>query len=121
MSLYYILILLAIVLLLLLPFGLWIRLKLAGIKLSLIELAKMRLRLLPVNQVVICMLIGAKAGIFIQCTDIENHIKAGGNIENVITNMVSAKTAGFALSFKTACEADLQKLNIVDALKKEYS
>ena len=59
----------------------------------------------------------AKAGIEIHMDALEEHSMAGGNVEHVITKLISAKNKEKHLSFKEACTLDLARKEVTKKLK----
>lgn len=99
------------------PFRLWVTAIFSGVRVSLLDLIYMKLRRVAPAPVVRAMIMAAKAGIVIQVDALEAHSMAGGNVENVVTGMIIAKKKSVQLSFKEACQMDLDRKD----LKKEFS
>lgn len=108
-----------IIVLYLIPIGLWFSALVSGVRLSLMELLLMRLRRSPVKDVVMGLIASAKGGLNLNRDELEALALSGGNIQNVVNGMIAAKRAGFPLSFKNAIKADSQGLDIVNSVKEK--
>ena len=98
-----------IVLVFLVPFGLWLMAKRAGVHITLLDLMYMKMRRLKTAAIVRSMIMAAEAGIEVQLESLEAHSMAGGNVESVVSLMIIAKNKNKQLSFEEACEKDLAK------------
>jgi uncharacterized protein YqfA (UPF0365 family) len=87
--------------------GIWIRARVADAPVSMITMIAMRLRGVPVAQVVDARITATKAGIRIESDPIEAHYSAGGDVNNVILSLIAASKAGIALDWNRACAIDL--------------
>jgi uncharacterized protein YqfA (UPF0365 family) len=105
------------ILLFFVPFGLWLTAKISGVRISLLDLIYMKIRRVAPSPIVRSMIMAAKAGIKIQMEALEAHSMAGGNVENVVTDMLIAKNKNVQLSFREACQMDLARKD----LSKELS
>jgi uncharacterized protein YqfA (UPF0365 family) len=114
-------IVLFLIVLYLIPIGLWFSATVAGVRISLIELLLMRLRRSPVKDVVMGLIASTKGGLNLSRDELEAFALFGGNIRNVVNGMIASKRAGFPLSFKNAVKADSQGLDIVDLVKEKLS
>ena len=88
-------------------FGIWLRARIANAPVSLGKLIGMRLRRVPVAQVVDARITAVKAGIEIATDPLEAHFLAGGNIDQVILALIAADKAGIELDYNRACAIDL--------------
>lgn len=100
------------ILLFYLPFGLWLKARIAGVRISLLDLIYMKVRRVAPSPIVRSMIMAAKAGIDIQKDAFEAHSLAGGNIENVVSGMIIARNKNVKLSFKKACKLDLARKDL---------
>ena len=102
------------------PFMVWIVAKNAGVNVPLWQLFLMRLRKSPVPKIVNCLIIADKAGLKdVTYRGLENHFLAGGNIDNVVTALVTAKKANIDLTFQLATAFDLAGKDIVKAVQEK--
>ena len=108
-----------LMLLYLLPIGLWFAATVAGLRISLMELLLMRMRRSPVEEIVKGLIASNKGGVNLNRDELEAFALSGGNIQNVVNGMIAAKRAGFPLSFVNATKADAQGLDIVESVKKK--
>lgn len=95
------------VLLFFVPFGLWLKAKISGVPMTLLDLIYLKMCRVAPSPIVKSMILAAKEGIEIQKEALEDHSRAGGNVENVVTGMIIAKRKKAHLSFKEACQLDL--------------
>ena len=98
------------------PIGIWITARIAGVKISLLELIYMKMCRVAPAPIVRSMIMAAKAGIEIRMDDLEAHSQAGGNVENVVTGMIIAKNKNEHLSFQEACRRDLASKDFTDGM-----
>ena len=99
------------------PFGLWINARASGVPVKMMSLIGMRFRRISPQKIVSAFIRGRKAGLEVTTDLLENHYLAGGNVERVVTALVSAKQAGIVLSFKTACAIDLAGRDVLQAVQ----
>ncbi len=100
------------------PFFLWFSAKVSGVKISLIQLALMRIRKVPPTTIVKTMIEAHKAGIPDVTRDgLEAHYLAGGHIEQVVHALVSASKAEMDLSFQMATAIDLAGRDVFQAVQ----
>ncbi len=99
------------------PFLLWISAKVSGVNISLIQLFLMRIRKVPPQAIVRCMIEAHKAGLTqVQRDGLEAHYLAGGHIERVVHALVSAAKANIDLSFQMATAIDLAGRDVFEAV-----
>lgn len=103
------------------PIGTWFTAKLAGVRLTLLELVFMRLRKSPVTEIVNGLIMSAEAGVVLDRDQLEAHGLAGGNISNVVAGMILAKEAGLNLSFQTAAALDFKGVKISESVINELN
>lgn len=101
------------------PVGLWLSAKISGVKISLLELTFMKSRKSPIEDIIRGMIESSKAGIPISRMNLEAHALAGGNIQNLVHGLVAAKKAGLELKYNKACSADLNGIDLLEAIKQE--
>ena len=76
------------------PFFLWISAKVSGVKISLLQLVLMRIRNVPPNIIVPCLIEAHKAGLSTITRDnLEAHYMTGGHVQRVVHALVSASKA----------------------------
>ncbi|MBA3849120.1 MAG: hypothetical protein C0502_03890 [Opitutus sp.] len=88
-------------------FSVWLRARLAGAPVSMINLIAMRLRQVPYSLVTDARITARKAGIDISVDEIEAHFLAGGNVIPTIQALIAAEKAGISLNWNRACAIDL--------------
>jgi uncharacterized protein YqfA (UPF0365 family) len=88
-------------------FSVWLRARLAGAPVSMLNLVAMRLRQVPYSLVTDARVTARKAGIDISIDDIEAHFLAGGNVIPTIQALIAAEKAGISLNWNRACAIDL--------------
>ncbi len=87
--------------------GVWIRARVAGAPIGLLQLVFMRLRGVPPALVVDARITALKAGLQITSDFLEAHYLAGGNIVHTVQALIAADKAGIPLDWKKACAIDL--------------
>ena len=112
------LVLLAVVLFFIfVPVGLWISALASGVKIGIIQLVGMRLRRVAPARIVLPMIKATKAGIPVKTNQLEAHLLAGGNVDNVINAMIAAERAEIAMTFEKASAIDLAGRDVFEAVK----
>ena len=96
---------------------LYIRAKVSGAPVRLMELVGMRFR--KVNSLVIVnsRIQAMRAGLNITQAEMESHMLAGGNVQRVILAMIAANKANIELPWRTARAIDLAGRDILDAVQ----
>ncbi len=101
--------------------GTWIRAMVSGAPVSMGTLIAMRLRGVPVTQIVDARITAVKAGLPIDTDPLEAHYLAGGNVNSVILALIAADKARIALDFDQARAIDLATKGtgktVLDAVK----
>lgn len=101
----------------LIPVRLWVAAWSSGAKVGIGELIGMRLRRVSPGAVVNPRIAAVKAGLSVPTNTLESHYLAGGNVERVVTVLISADKAGLGLDFKQAAAIDLAGRDVLDAVK----
>lgn len=97
-----------ILLIVLLNFGaIWVRAWSAGAPVGFMEMISLRLRSVPVGQVVDTRITAVKSGLNVTIDDLSTHHLAGGNIVMVTQALIAARKAAIHLEFDRACAIDL--------------
>ena len=112
-----IIILFILILLAVIPFGLWISAISAGVKVSLVSLVAMKLRRVPPVKIILPLIKADKAGIDVEQNQLEAHYLAGGNVDRVVDALIAADKARILLPFDRAAAIDLAGRNVLDAVK----
>ena len=100
------------------PFFLWISARVSGVKISLMQLFLMRIRNVPASLIVRALIEAHKAGLNdVTRDDLEAHYLAGGNVEKVVHELVSASKANIDLGFKMATAIDLAGRDVFQAVQ----
>ncbi len=87
--------------------GTYIKARLNGAPVSVINLLGMRLGGVPYGLVVEARITAVKAGIPLEADKIAAHYLAGGNVVPTVQALVAAQKAGIALNWDRACAIDL--------------
>ncbi|MBN2215628.1 MAG: flotillin-like protein FloA [Bacteroidales bacterium] len=110
-------IILLILILYLVPIGLWFQALVSGVRISLIQLIFMRWRKVPPSIIVRALIEATKAGLGeIKRDALEAHYLAGGHVEKVVHALVSAAKANIDLSFNMATAIDLAGRDVFEAV-----
>src|SRR5690606_33534545 len=88
-------------------FGTWLKARLNGAPVSVLNLLGMRLGGVPYGLVVDARITAVKAGIPLESDLIAAHYLAGGNVVPTVQALVAAQKAGIALNWNRACAIDL--------------
>src|SRR5687768_245419 len=87
--------------------GVWLKARLNGAPVSVLNLLGMRLGGVPYGLVVDARITAVKAGIPLETDKIAAHYLAGGNVVPTVQALVAAQKAGIALNWDRACAIDL--------------
>ena len=98
-------------------FGIWLRARLSGVRVTYSKLIGMSLRKVRGSVLVDSMIMGTKAGITLDMDKLEGHYLAGGNVPRVVQALVGASKANIDLSFEKAAAIDLAGRDVLDAVK----
>ena len=101
----------------LIPVGLWIAARAAGVKIRIRDLIGMRLRKVSPTVIVNAQINAAKAGLSLNTDELEAHYLARGNVPNVVKALIAADKANISLDFKRAAAIDLAGRDVLDAVK----
>ncbi|HTX02339.1 MAG TPA: flotillin-like protein FloA [Candidatus Acidoferrales bacterium] len=99
------------------PLGMWIRTLAAGVPLSILSLIRMRLIGIPPGTIVTNLVRARKAGLTLTIDQLQSHLLAGGNIDNVTLAMIAAQRAQIPLEWQRAAAIDLAGRNVLEALQ----
>jgi uncharacterized protein YqfA (UPF0365 family) len=105
------------VILYLVPVGLWISALLSGAHVSMFTLIGMRLRKVPPHDIVRSRISAVKAGLPLSIGQLEAHYLAGGHVSNVVVALISADKARINLPFERAAAIDLAGRNVLEAVQ----
>jgi uncharacterized protein YqfA (UPF0365 family) len=101
--------------------GIWVRAWISGAYVPMGTLIAMRLRGVPVAQIVEARITAVKAGLPTETDPLEAHYLAGGNVNQVILALIAAEKAGIPLNFDHARAIDLATKGtgktVLDAVK----
>lgn len=97
--------------------AIWIQAVFSGVKISLIELALMRVRKVDPATIANAMVAATKAGLQLNTKEMEAHYLAGGNVVRVTNALISADKANIELDFKAATAIDLAGRDVLEAVK----
>src|SRR3954463_8082598 len=88
-------------------FGTWLKARLNGAPVSVLNLLGMRLGGVPYSLVVDARITAVKAGIPLDADQIASHYQAGGNVVPTVQALIAAQKAGITLPWDRACAIDL--------------
>jgi len=101
----------------LVPLGLWIAARAAGVRVRIVgDLVAMRLRRVPQRVVIEPLIMATKAGLTLTLSDLEAHYLAGGRVNRVAEALVSADKASIPLTFQRAAAIDLAGRDVLQAV-----
>ena len=99
------------------PLNLWISALASGVHVSIFTLMGMRIRRVPPAKIVGPLIKAEKAGLNMQISKMEAHCLAGGNLDRVITALITARGANIKLDFPEACAIDLAGRDVLQAVQ----
>ena len=97
--------------------GLYVRARVSGAKVGLVDLMGMRLRKVNALAIVNARIQASRAGLDVSTREMESHVLAGGDVQRVINAMIAASKANIDLAWKTATAIDLAGRDILDAVQ----
>lgn len=97
-------------------FNLYIQAAVSNASVSLLELIGMRLRKVDLRTIVLNRIRAVKAGLDISTNQMENFYLSGGRVSNVVSAMISARSAKIPLAWDTAAAIDRAGRDIMDAV-----
>jgi uncharacterized protein YqfA (UPF0365 family) len=95
---------------------LWIQSLLAGAKIGILDMIRMKLLNLDYALIVRQKIALVQAGVKVQTQDLEAHVLARGNLQKTVTAVIAAHKAGLDLPWKVAAAIDLAGRNVLDAV-----
>lgn len=101
----------------LIPIRVWFRALVSGAYISVGRLIGMKLRKIKLNMVVEAYIMAKKSGINIDINEIETHYMAGGDINKVVSALISAHSAKIALTCDAAKAIDLAGRDVLEAVR----
>jgi uncharacterized protein YqfA (UPF0365 family) len=114
-------VLLAICLIILLIFfsflRLWIQALLAGAKIGILDLIRMKLLGVNYQMIVQQKIALVQAGVPVKTQEMEAHVLSKGNVPRVATAVIAAHKAGMDLPWRTAAAIDLAGRNVLEAVQ----
>ncbi|WP_038031951.1 flotillin-like protein FloA [Thermonema rossianum] len=100
------------------PISLWITAQFSGVNVGLLNMTFMRIRRVPPRVIVDALITAEKAGLRgITADALESHYLAGGNVQKVISALISADKANIELSFEQAAAIDLAGRDVFEAVQ----
>ena len=112
-----VLVALVIATLVIVPTNVWFRALASGAHVSMFRLIGMKIRKINYKQLVNIYIVSQKAGLKIPISELETHLMAGGNIQNIVNAMIAAHSAKISLSLEQAKAIDLAGRDVVEAVK----
>ncbi len=95
----------------------WVRARVSGAPVSIVNLVGMKLRKVSPLLIVGARIMAVKAGLEVSTNDLETHFLAGGNVNKVVRALIAADKANIELTFKTAAAIDLAGRDVLDAVR----
>lgn len=108
---------LIVVMLIVVPINVWFRALASGAHVSMLRLIGMKMRKVDYKKLVDIYIVSQKAGLDIPIVELETHLMAGGNIENVVDALIAAHSAKLDLTLEQAKAIDLAGRDVVEAVK----
>ena len=106
-----------LVVLTMVPIGLWVTAFFSGVKVRMSDLIGMRLRRVKPRRIVNPMIKATKAGMGLNISSVEGHYLAGGNVDAVVDALIAAQRADIQLNFEEAAAIDLAGRDVLEAVQ----
>jgi len=94
------------------PFGLYFKAKVSGVKVSLFEIFKLRFRKIPPYLIIDWCKKLSDNNIEFEFKKLVKYYTDGVELDNVVNGLIEANKNHLNLSFEKACEADLENIDI---------
>lgn len=99
------------------PMNLWVSALASGVHVSIFTLVGMRIRSVSPRKIVTPLIKAEKAGLKMEISKMEAHYLAGGNLDRVVTALITARGANIQLGFNEACAIDLAGRDVLQAVQ----
>ena len=99
------------------PLSLWVSALASGVHVSIFTLIGMKIRRVSPAKIVGPLIKAEKAGLSMEISKMEAHYLAGGNLDRVITALITARGANIKLDFPEACAIDLAGRDVLQAVQ----
>ena len=99
------------------PLNLWISALASGVHVSIFTLVGMKIRRVSPAKIVTPLIKAEKAGLNMEISKMEAHYLAGGNLDRVVTALITARGANIKLDFPEACAIDLAGRDVLQAVQ----
>ncbi|MGL5530488.1 MAG: flotillin-like protein FloA [Culicoidibacterales bacterium] len=106
-----------VILLTIIPVGLWITARFSNVQVPISTLIGMRFRRVAPARIINPLIKATKAGLDLEIDKLEAHYLAGGNIDTVINALIAAQRANIPLEFEQAVAIDLAGRNVLEAVQ----
>ena len=106
-----------LVVLTMVPIGLWVTAFFSGVKVRMSDLIGMRLRRVKPRRIVNPMIKATKAGMGLNIGSVEGHYLAGGNVDAVVDALIAAGRADIEFNFEEAAAIDLAGRDVLEAVQ----
>lgn len=113
----FVLVVFLLVVLTMVPIGLWVTAFFSGVKVRMSDLIGMRLRRVKPRRIVNPMIKATKAGMGLNIGSVEGHYLAGGNVDAVVDALIAAQRADIELNFEEAAAIDLAGRDVLEAVQ----
>jgi uncharacterized protein YqfA (UPF0365 family) len=107
----------ALLVVVLMFFKVYIRAWMSGARVSMAQLVGMALRRVPGHIIVDARIRVIKAGMSLEADPLEAHYLAGGDVINVVNALIAADKANMQLDFRQASAIDLAGRDVLDAVR----
>jgi uncharacterized protein YqfA (UPF0365 family) len=97
---------------------LWIQSFLAGAKVGILDMIRMKLLNVDYNMIVRQNIALTQAGVKVPTRDMEAHVLSRGNVQKVTSAVIAAHKAGMDLPWRTAAAIDLAGRDVYEAVKR---
>jgi uncharacterized protein YqfA (UPF0365 family) len=99
------------------PIGLYITAAFSDAYVGITKLIAMRLRKIQPRNIVLPYIASVKAGLKLKTDWLEAHYLSGGNVQRVVTALITAFKANMDLTFEKCAAIDLAGRNVLEAIK----
>ncbi|MQF82690.1 UPF0365 family protein [SAR202 cluster bacterium AD-802-E10_MRT_200m] len=99
------------------PVGLWLSALFAGVRVGIGTLIGMRLRRVPPHAIILPKISAHKAEVDLDIGQMEAHYLAGGNVAHVVQALISADRANIELPWRRATAIDLAGRDVLEAVQ----
>lgn len=100
------------------PVGLWYFANVSGIKITIFDLLVLRWRKIPEKDALYALIKAKREAIALSLDDAQMYFLAGLDLEVLLDEILKARSAGYDAPVQLAASAQLEGINLIEAIRK---